>query len=183
VSSKKENEMADRVTVVDVKMETSKVIAIAQRWAAETGFSIHERTEERILYYHHRRISGTAWLSIANHGSSTSLSAWVAPRGLGPDEEGSFWKGHKIPLPIGFALGPLGRFKKRFNLLLGMLKDESSDPSVITPAGKTDQTPWTKEGFAKGFIWVSVFVLLYGALSLYNGTSSLVVCWLSFAPN
>lgn len=165
--------MADRVTTVDVKMEPSKVISIAERWAAETGFSIHERTGQRVLYCHHRRISGTEWLSIETFGSNIKLSAWVAPRSLDPDENGSFWKGNKIPLPVGFALGPLGRFKRHFNMFLGMIRNEASDLSVITKGGKTFQTPWTRESYAKVFIWMGVFVLLYGGLSLYNGTSSI----------
>lgn len=165
--------MADRVTTVDVKMEPSKVISIAERWTAETGFSVHEKTGQRVIYCHPRRISGTEWLSIENLGSHTKLSAWVAPGSLGPDEIGSFWKGNKIPLPIGFALGPLGRFKRQFNMFLGMIRNESSDTSVVTQGGKTFQTPWSRESFAKVFIWMGVFVLLYGGLSLYNGTSPL----------
>jgi hypothetical protein len=110
--------MADRVTVVEVEMAPSSVMATAERWAEETGFSLHTRTASSVVYRYDRQISTVSWLSIENLGTRGRLSAWLAPKGLGPDEQGSFWKGNKIALPMSFALGPLGRFKKQFNKLL-----------------------------------------------------------------
>jgi len=166
--------MADNITVVEVGIEPSKVVAIVDRWAAETDFSVHERTEKRVLYRYERHISTVSWISIENLGTKARLSAWLAPKGLDPDAKGSFWKGNKTTFPpIGLAMGPLGRFRKQFNTLSDIIKSESDDPIVISAVNSPYHIPITNNNFAKFFIWLGVIVFLYGALNLYNGTSSL----------
>lgn len=166
--------MADNITVIEVEMEPSKLMAIADRWAAETEFSVHERTEKRVLYRYDRHISTVSWLSIENLGTKASLSAWLAPKGMDPDTQGSFWKGNKVTFPpVGVAMGPLGRFRKQFNALSTAIKNESQDPLVISTANDPRQIPITKNSFSKFFIWLGVIVFLNGALNLYNGTNSM----------
>lgn len=166
--------MADNITVVEVAMEPSKVAAIVDRWAAETEFAVHERTEKRALYRYDRHISTVSWLSIENLGTKARLSAWLAPKGMDPDTKGSFWKGNKVTFPpVGIAMGPLGRFRKQFNALSDIIKNETNDPLVVEAANGPHQIPITKNSLAKFLIWVGVIVLLYGVLNLYNGTNSM----------
>jgi len=98
----------------------------------------------------------------------------MAPKGLKPNEQGSFWKGSKTALPIGFALGPLGRSKKNFNKLSELIKNETNDGTMVDLATNTSaQQVLSKDSLAKTFIWLGVFVIFYGSLNLYNGTSSI----------
>ena len=165
--------MADNITVVEVEMEPSKVLAIADRWAAETDYSLHERTQNRSLYRYDRHVSTKSWISIESLGENTRVSAWLAPKGLDPDAKGSFWKGNKVAIPVGFAMGPLGRLKKQFNALSESIKNESNNPLVISSAGETKKATASKDTFSKIFVWLGVFIFLYGGLNLYNGTNSM----------
>ena len=137
--------MADNITVVDVAMEPSEVVAIVDRWASENEFSIHERTGEKVLFRYGRHIATASWLSVENLGAKARLSAWLAPKGLDTDAKGSFWKGNKVAIPVGFATGPLGRFRKQFNALSEIIKRESNDPLVIPSAEPTKQTSMSKD--------------------------------------
>lgn len=168
--------MTDNITAVDVEMEPSKVFAIVARWASENEFSVHERTEKRTLFRYDLHLSTVSWLSVENLGAKARLSAWLAPKGLGPDTKGSFWKGYKTTFPpIGVAMGPLGRFRKQFNMLSEILKSESDDPAIISVASEPYYKPTIKDNFAKVFFWLGVITLLYGMLGLYNGTSSVAI--------
>ena len=163
--------MADNITVVDVEMEPSKVVAIVDRWASENEFSVHERTGKRVLFRYDRHIASASWLSVENLGAKARLSAWLAPKGLDPDAKGSFWKGNKVAIPVGFATGPLRRFKKQFNKLVEMIKRESNDPSVIPATQNEIPVRFSKDGFAKGTMVFAVIVLLNGVLGIFNSIS------------
>ena len=161
--------MADNITVVDLEMNLTEVIGIAERWASKNRFFVHEKTDKRVLYLYKRHISTSTWVSIENLGTKTRLSAWIAPKSLGPDEQGSFRKGSKIPIPVGFAVGPLGRAKKHFKRLLELIKNASDNTSVIVPIQNANPPIVSKENFAKGLVVFGVIVLLSGALSVFNG--------------
>jgi len=166
--------MADRVTSIEVNMEPTKVFEIAEHWTVKSKYSTYEKTGSRVLFLYNRHISVSAWVSIDSLGSKVRLDAWIAPKGLKPNEQGSFWKGSKTALPIGFALGPLGRAKKNFNKLSELIKSEANDGTMVDLVTNTSaQQVLSKDNLAKTFIWLGVFVILYGALNLYNGTSSI----------
>ena len=167
-------EMEDRVTEIILEMDYSKLVEIVQAWATEVDFSIHEKTAKRILYADKHGYSGTKWLSIENFGSNTKISAWAAPKGLGPDQKGNFWKGNKLPIPTGFAMGPLGRFKEQFNSLLERIKHVSDDAPFNLNTENANPPVVSKENFAKGLLFLAIIIILEGALNVYNGSSSML---------
>jgi len=163
--------MEDRVTEIKLEMDYSKLTEIVHAWVTETNFSVHEKTAKRILYTDKHGFSGTKWISIENFGANTKISAWVAPKGLGPDQKGNFWKGNKLPIPTGFAIGPLGRFKEQFNGLLERIKHVSNDAPVNLNTQNANPPVVSKENFAKGLLVLAIIVFLNGALSVFNGAS------------
>jgi len=165
--------MKDSITEFELEIEFSKAANIVQMWATTSNFTVHEKTSSKILYRRDFRFGTACWVSIGYLGQKIKLSAWIAPKGLAPDQEGSFWRGNKRPVPISFATGPIGQFKKLFAKLLEMLNSESNDPSISLAIKGSNQLAFSKEGFAKGLIVLSVIVFLNGALNLYTGSHSM----------
>ena len=165
--------MKDKVTEIELNLELSKLVKTAQGWAKEAEFAIQESTSERILFGKEQRSAGTQWVSLKGVGANTKLTAWFAPKSLGPDEEGSLWKGNKQPIPAGVGLGPVRRFKKDFNILLEKIGADSNDPSIKSTIQKVNPPAFTKESFAKGLMVLAILIFLNSAMSIFTGTQML----------
>lgn len=165
--------MKDQITEIELNLEYSKLTMIVHNWATEIGFSIHEKTEKRIVYSDKRQLLGAKWISIENLGTITKLSAWISPKGLGPDQKGNFWKGNKVPVPTGFVTGSPRRFKEQFNDLLARLNNVSNEAPVSLKTLNANATMASKEDYAKGLLVLAIIIFGSGALSALNGVNSI----------
>lgn len=161
--------MKDSITEIELNLEFSRAAEIVQEWAAAAKFTAHEKTSRSALYHRYQNFGTTFWVYVEYLGQKVKLSAWVAPKGLEHDQEGSFWKGNKRPVPIGFTFGPIGRFKKQFADLLKRLHSESNN--ISAPIMQNERhSALSKENFAKGLVTFSIIVFLNGVLSVYNAS-------------
>lgn len=158
--------MADRTTVIEIKMDASELFEIVKNWANTTKFSVHVNDENKIMYF--KNISfNRAWLVVENMGENAKVTAWLAPKGLDPNKQGNAWTGWKIPVPNSFAIGPALVYKKDFRSLVETL--ESKTGSVIKPNKVTSiQFKTNRDVYVIIIIVFGVLNLLNGLLGLFN---------------
>lgn len=165
--------MKDRITETEWELEYSRAVEIAQEWALEAKFAVHEMTDKRILFSQNNGLAGIRWVLIERLSTKIKLSAWFAPKSLGPDQEGNFWKGNKQPIPTGIGFGQIGRFKKDFNKLLEQIGADSNGPSVSSTIQKANQPVFSKDNLAKGLMVLAILIFLNSAMSIFTGTQML----------
>lgn len=163
--------MEDNTTIVESNMGFIKLDKIVESWALGTKFSVREKSEKRILYFKNIRLN-TAWLSIENRGETTKITAWFAPKSLGPDDKGSFWSGYKYSIHNSLAFGPIAIYRKQFNKLMEMLKT-TPDNLVISQKGSNDQQKRNKGAFVNGLVILGIIEIVSGVLSVLSASTFL----------
>ncbi len=164
--------MEDITTVVELIIEPIELYEVTQSWAAKAKFSAYEKNEKRTIYSKNIQFN-TAWLLIENQGENAKLNAWLAPKGLKPDAEGSAWSGRKIAVPNGFAMGPVSIYKKQFNELMEMLKSKSKNivRSQSSQKEGKNQQKIEKGTYVKGLAFIGVIEFLLGAVSAISAST------------
>jgi hypothetical protein len=164
------NPMTDKITSIDINTASPEILETIRKWTVDAGFSIYEENEKRIIYYKDIRFN-TAWFLIKEENGKIKIDTWLAPKGMTPDITGNMWKGYKIPVPSGFAIGPNAIYKKLYRSLMEAL--ESNPGSTVQFNKTSSDRPRIKKGtFVNIFIFIGILDLLSGSLNLFNAYNS-----------
>lgn len=168
--------MEHRTTVVQLTMEPTDLLMTVQDWADKSRFALYEKRENRTIYSK-KILLVKAWLSVENNGENARIEAWLSGPNVGPDFAGNAWRGWKTALPQGFGFGAPFTYRKKFDMLLNLLRSKIPDvpgQNLFQEEGNS-QPVLSKSALAKGFAILGVILFVMGGLNVFSGTSLLLL--------